>query len=707
MKKEKEDILKQFRSHFLASTFKTEQITRSKNAFEFYNGRQEAYKSFVKDVVSGAENTNPVVFNYIFNHISSIYGFMIQLKKPNGYSARLTDNQAAILFSDKMNLIRDYYREKGSFDQIENQALNDMLIGGYGMIYNYISFDNDPNGRVVYEHIPYDSAGWDKDARNINLTDSRFFIRKKRVLVEDIKEMFDTNEVSGDSDTFQLDSSFVGESGRGMQVGTLTTDGGDGRDRMDVYYYEWKEKEFFYRVKNPFVDLAKDNPVLIKHIYDNDLKLITADFEDDNLFNFKPEFEIWVLNKTNFQKIKDAIKSMEESYELKLSYVFDKKEMQRFQRDVIYGADLTNKQVLDTYIIGDTFSFKAITGVLDTNKGEWYGVAENLIQPCVYICKALTETIRRISISGSAGKFYETGAIINKDKFNTEMANFNANVELADGGLAKIGNRNNDYAPSGWEQVATMAMQALDKISVNPEFLGNADNKGVSALFEQQRVDQVISSLARYFDSLTLFQAELARVTLYNIRKIGKVGISNFFRFKNKDGSYFYEQVGADVFEADYDIITEELPTTKNQQQIANQQVLDFIQSLGTLGVANNELYTIAVDHLQVSEKDKAKLREALKPKEEQAPDPSLPLVMEQLEATIDQTRANTAKSQASIIKTLNEAEKIKKENRITPQDLRQNVADTLNTSETLSKEPLQEQQMPQQQITQQPTLNQ
>jgi hypothetical protein len=243
---------------------------------------------------------------------------------------------------------------------------------------------------------------------------------------------------------------------------------------------------------------------------------------------------------------------------------------------------------------------------------------------------------------------------------------------VADGALSggKIQPKAQAALPTGYENIHAIADAAMTEVSgISREYLGTAQNKQVSALLESQRINQVLSTLAIYFDAITLYQIEHARLMLSYLRVLAQNSAGRLIRIMGEDGAAAYRRIGEDIMNQEYDVVVGEAPTTPAQKEQTTNILVQMAQQLLPTGT---NIYPLVATYLPIPQEDKAKLVKALTPSPEAAQQAQATAqAQQQQEAAMnaviaEATKARAARDlaeaqvkQASIGKVVAEADKV------------------------------------------------
>ena len=132
----------------------------------------------------------------------------------------------------------------------------------------------------------------------------------------------------------------------------------------------------------------------------------------------------------------------------------------------------------------------------------------------------------------------------------------------------------------------------------------------MSGVLESQRINQVVSTLATYFDAVHLFQLEHARLMTTFLRMLAQNSEGRLVSIIGEDGAARYEQLTESKFVDEYDIDIGEAPTTATQKQETSLIITQLAEKAQQFG---KNLWPLAIDYIVgIKEADKQKFKEAL-----------------------------------------------------------------------------------------------
>ncbi len=289
------------------------------------------------------------------------------------------------------------------------------------------------------------------------------------------------------------------------------------------------------------------------------------------------------------------------------------------QKRCYYTAVITGDTILAKFKSQDQtgFTIKFKTGDYDYENKRWFGMVAALKQPARYANKALTEMLYVIASNSKGGVMYEESAVENPAKFEQQWATTKGAIQVANGALAggKIQPKAVASLPNGYENIYAISSTSMGEVTgINKEFLGNSQNTQVSGLLEQQRINQVVSTLACYFDSITLYQKEHARLMIPYINVLAENSEGRLVKIVGKDGIATFDMISKDKLADAYDVTLGEAPISATQRAETTEIMLQMSDKLAMLGV---NIYAVATQYLPIKQSDKQKLMEILSPKQD------------------------------------------------------------------------------------------
>lgn len=578
-------------------------------AHVFHAGDTMYYTASVED--KGSRKV--AIFNKVKPYVDAVVGTMIQIRRKPEYYARVTDNQAMQAYTGFVTNFSDYCRKQANMDFVETQQDREMLIAGYGAVDTGLSYEKNPDGDVVAECLRFNDVFFDPLAKESNLLDARWVWRHKPYSREEVEERFNDVPVE-DFDSYKGVTSSTEYYPDGGEYNQIQTDGTVDIDLLQVTYYQWWELMPYVRLKNPastIEDEAMRSEFLQVLASMKETRYeVSDDDEREDLFEFDPEADYLSLTSQQYADVKRLC----DEYGLECKGIKQK-------RKCYYTALLTGKRVLRKFKSPnqDGFTIKFKTANYDPTMRVWYGMVKSLQNPADYSNKAMTEILFIIASNSKGGVLYEEDAVDDSRRFEEQYASTRAAIQVNSGTLqaGKIQPKAQASLPTGYELIKQFADEAMSEVSgISKEFLGTATNKQVAALLESQRINQVLATLAVYFDAISLYQLEHARMMITFMRILAENSQGRLIRIMGKDGAATYLDLSEDKMTAEYDVDIGETPTTPAQKEQTTQVMIDFADKMMAGG---QNIYPEIIQWLPISAQDKQRLTKAITPTPEAA----------------------------------------------------------------------------------------
>ena len=621
-------IAKQFKQHLqesqrgLGSQYESARQNQS-----FYAGDLMAYRDSVQFQDSyGQKKKAMVQFNKIKPYINAVKGFMAQNRRKAKYVAHMDGNQMQELYSKYANSMADYIRAEANADQKETQQNGDMLICGYGaietdMTYGVGESSTDPNGQIVMGRLDPLQVGWDPYARETNLLDARWVFYQRDYALEDALDLFqdsdeDDFENSTDHDIGEDSGyNYFPRGGRYNKIREANIDWSDQKkDMVKVYFYQWYEFETFYRAENPIFTLQNPQSILRAGM-EMEMLAQEIDPETKDLFSFDPKAQILTFD--------DDIKS-------KLKEIFGNFiEIHSYKRKVFYKSVISKDHIFTKFRspCQQGFSTKFKTGDYDAKKRIWTGMVDSMREPVLYYNKALTELMFIIGANSKGGVMVEKSAVEDIQKFEGKYAKTDAVIVVNDGALERgaIQPKKQPHTLTGYEQIIQLSDASINDVNgIDKSFLGSSENKQETGLLQARRIKQVVSTLACYFDSDTLYQKEHARFLLDLLPIYAENNTGGLFRIIGEDGRDQFIKISADKLVAQYDVVINEAPQSpEEKQEFATLISAAADKLLQVDPTAAKKLYAIALKYLPLERIDQQMISQILTP-QQPAIDPAM-----------------------------------------------------------------------------------
>lgn len=622
--KSKSQIIAQLKKHKSTSNqFSSKQSANNKECEAFYAGDIMDYQDTIQfSDTRGAKKKALVQFNRVKPYVNAVKGFMAQNRRRAKYTARMEDEKVQSLYSDYANAVADYVRENANADQSESTMDRDMLVRGIGCIETCMTYgegyaSTDVNGEILF--IPIDAPFFDPYSRRQNLIDSRWVGYDKIYGLDEALELFDKSEDGDFEDAGTEDSrsdirldAKTGANFRALQGYDWSN---EEEKTVNVTFYQWYDIETMWRCQNPIYQAT--DPALQMQI-----QMILDGISGED---FDGRAEILVLDADTRKQMEDAFGDSVEFFKVK--------------KKVFYTAVCSGDKCFDAYKSvsqsGYTIQFK--TGDYDAKNKIWTGMVNSMKEPTLYYNKALTEIMFIIAANAKGGVMVERSAVTDVRDFEAKYAKTNSVVIVEDGALSggRIQPKRTAHQPSGYEEIVTLSDAAISEVSgIDRTFLGSSENKQETASLQRRRIRQAVSSLACYFDSITLYQKENARLLLDFLVVYAENNPGSLIPILGKNGKAQFIKLVKDPFLAEFGISIQEAPQTPEEKQEYASLITQMADKLISVGdQAGKALYAIAIKYLPIDEIDAQKVSAILYPQDGEVD----PAYVKQLEAQIQQ----------------------------------------------------------------------
>lgn len=360
-----------------------------------------------------------------------------------------------------------------------------------------------------------------------------------------------------------------------------------------------------------------------------------------------------------------------------------------YQRKVFYSAVLSGQKVFKAYrsVSQQGFTIKFKTGSWDNTNKIWTGMVNSMADPVKYYNKSLTEIMYLIASNSKGGWFVEEDAVEDISDFEATANRTDGVVRLLPGGLDKVREKKTQFSPSGYDGILQTAQSALPLVTgIDPTFLGNSDNKLETAILQRQRVRQVVSTLACYFDAIACYQEEHARLLLDFMRVYAENNEGGLIRIIGDEGTQQFMQISKDAFANEYDVDIREAPQSPEDKEQQAQILSGMGDKLLAVGnQAGLAFYAASIEMMPIEAETKKKMLDTLQP----APDPRLQQMQQQIQqltsqitqaqvagmmakAKLDEAKAQESnalvhKTASEVAKNAAEIEQIEIENQLAP----------------------------------------
>lgn len=647
----------------------------------FYNGEPQNMQDYIQfGDVRGRRRRALVNFNNIQSNVDSVLGFMQQNRRQAKYIARVRATEAQQLYSRNMNAIYEYHRENENADHVESEIDADMLINGYGATETELSYivgnaTRDPNGEIIKTRLDPMKVYWDPHAKDKNLNAARWAGYYEDFELKDALNLFQNSKKD---DFAPIDDDVHGDAGYqfnpwgGVYDKIKVLDSVEWTSKEEelvrVYVHQWFEYETFYKAQNPLFFINDPMDVAFAQMK---LESIEAqiksygpdDIEVKDMFSFDTRgreiFFDEMVKKLLVEAFGDVIKPIP------------------FKRKCFYTAVMSGRHIFSAFksISQQGFSIKFKTGSYNETNKIWVGMVNSMMEPQKYYNKALTELMFTIAANSKGGVIIERNAVEDINEFEQNYARTDSVIVVEDGAVSgnKIQPKASPAIPTGLQDIITLSDAAISKAGVDPAFMG-APDVDQSGILYKRRIRQVISKMAKYFDSISLYQKEDARLHADLIPVWVQNNNGQFIRITGQDGADEFLQITEDALAAEYDVTIQEAAQTPEDQQELAQVLSTFGDRLIAVNpVAGQTFYAESLNMLPIDGDSRNRLMKVLLPDQEMIPAAQAQAQIQSLQQMIEQL--NNKLTQVEVEKKLSEIRK-------NEADIKKTQAETARTME-------------------------
>ena len=642
------------------------QYENTRNCYAFYNGDPAKATEIVQFVAGdGRKKRVQVNFNNIQGNIDVVAGFMSQNRGVAKFIARVPEDQAQELYSKNMNAIYAFHREKQHADQIESQQNLDMLVAGYGatdLDLSYIAGNasTDPNGDILKGNVDPECVYWDPAARDKNLMDRRWDGYSKEFSLTEALSLFE-GSTEDDFEEVDLSSKDTGYTynpygGRYDKIKAENSVewASEEQEIVRVYKHEWFEYETFYRAKNPVFQAANPVDALF---YKAKLDVIASTVMPEEIgkgtitvkdaFGFDPMApELTFDDKIRKQLVQDFGELINPV---------------GFKRKCFYTAVVSGSHVFTWFksISQRTFTISFKTGSYNRSGNFWIGMVNPMIEPQKYSNKALTELMFTIAANSKGGVMVEEDAVEDIADFENRWAKTDGVIVVRSGALSsgKIQSKTQSAVPTGLDNIIQLSDMAMAQAGVDPAMMGSVDKIDQSGILFKRRIRQVISKMAKYFDSIELYQKDDAMLHADMIPVWIENNNGQFVRITGSNGADEFVQITENMVAPEYDVTIMEAPQSPEDRQETAQAIIGLGDKIAPVDAQKAmALYAEALTLLPLDGDKRQAISQILRPDEQMIPAAQAQQQIQELMAQIQILQSEAAK--AELAKVNSETEK-------------------------------------------------
>lgn len=566
------------------------------------------------------EQGRPIVtFNRVQVLVSAIMGIEANQRQETKYVPRENDDSGVSeALSETLKWLQDY----SDIESEEAAAFEDLVICGLGWTESRMDYEEDLDGKFIEERVDPLEMYWDVTSKKKNLKERRYQIRKRKMKVQDVQEMWgDVEDIVMETltskDGLDLETTVVNPE-------TRYDDEEEGRNTrkklIEVKHIEWWEREPVYRIANPKTG------------------------------------DIMEFSEKEYKENKEDIDGVEA-----LGSPLLKQKRKVYYYAFCAGSTLLESGKLDTQ---SGFTFKCMTGKHDKVFNSWYGVVRVMKDPATWSNKFFSQIMDIMSTNAKGGIMVEENTFADPKKAEDEWAMNNSITTLKPNAIkeGRIMPKPTIAYPAGLDRLMEFSINSIrDVAGINLELLGMADRNQAGVL-EETRKKSGYTILAPLFDSLRSYRKEQGTLTLEFIKEY--LPVERIERVLSKEYKPYAQQI-KQIDLMTTDVIVTESPQSENNKTVTWGFLMQLVPSLIQAGLP------IPPDVLEYSPLPKPLVEKWTKMIEQQGkPSPEQQqqqqLVMAQLQAEVRKVMADAGKTeveqeetQAKIRKLMAEVQKL------------------------------------------------
>ena len=371
-----------------------------------------------------------------------------------------------------------------------SRVAKDAIVTGMGFAEIHMSYDDDINGRVVYERIPWDEMRWDpNNQKKENLEGREWIARKKPISRRRFKQLWGEDKMAavdlatpdmpyGQVDRYEMVTPYYS---RENQAANPQVGGGVAKQDVTVIQYQWRDMQPVFR----YID---ENTGEETHL------------DEDQ----------WTILKKRAAVLgtipPPAVKQLQPVY-----------------RQAYYCRGVELEDPVD---LPGGFSLLCVTGSWDEEKKRWYGLVRNMVEPQRVQNKALSTSLAYFIVNSKGGVLFKPRAFEDPRMAQESWAQFDAFIPVTDEtDIAKdIVPRQPTPQPPELGMFYQEANKAITAVSgVSAELVGQATGQ-VQSQTAAGRVQGGLVVLGWFFDNLRRHHREKAAMMLEFIRNYWSQG---------------------------------------------------------------------------------------------------------------------------------------------------------------------------------------
>lgn len=461
------------------------------------------------------QNRPVTAFDKTSKFVRAVCGIEVNNRAQTTYIPTEPNNAGEVKANELLTVASDWMDETSDAPRHQSRSFRDMFICGVGATESTVSYDDDPEGLYVETRLNPLFIGWDKDARDQNVLDSKRRWHVRCMTAKEARELLDEVTDASKFTNEDLDATWAAEVMTSSQAEGRTLEQKERREEnvnnddpkrnIHVVQIQWFEFEPYMWTANPVADGQPNAP------------------------------RYMALSLDEYKEANGKWRAMGALADLPAARLRRKVFKQAFLGGkVLFSGDAPNPGTPET---PGGFTINIMTGEPDDIEGTFYGMVDLLKDPQKWSNKLFSQLLHMVNTTAKGGILIEEDAMVDAREFLDNYARTDAVSILAKGAIAKgkVMAKPGVAITAGIMQLIQLAENAFSEVTgMNLELMGLADREQAGVL-EAQRKQAAMTILATLFDSLSMFRKDVGRSKLYFIQNF-LISDQRWIMIDSKDG---------------------------------------------------------------------------------------------------------------------------------------------------------------------------